>query len=45
MGQNRPKSAKAGAAARWLAQWRPNGDTCDKPSLPEKPRKIFFDLA
>ena len=33
------------AAARWLAQWRPNGETCGKPSVPEKPRKIFFDLA
>ena len=45
MGRNRQNTAKDVAAARWLAQWRPNGETCGKPSLPEKPRKIFFDLA
>jgi hypothetical protein len=45
MGRNRQKTGEDVAAARRLAQWRPNGETCDKPSVPDKPRKIFFDLA
>ena len=44
-GRNRQKTVEDVAAARRLAQWRPNGETCDKPSVPDKPRKIFFDLA
>jgi hypothetical protein len=45
MGRNRQNTVEDVAAARPLAQWRPNGETSHKPSVPEKPRKIFFDLA
>jgi hypothetical protein len=45
MARNERKPPKAAPAIRGLAQGRPNGETCGEPLVPEKPRKIFFDLA
>jgi hypothetical protein len=39
------KARKNARPSRRLAQFHPNGETCGELPAPEKPRKIFFDLA